>query len=266
MISYKEYLRQYGKDDIVEELIPHDQAFRRYTEALMTWLKDKKFKVLRDNKTIDATVLYSFPSMSHALKGAGNYLPHGQYQKDLKDKVADLREDRSPIPVISFYLADLSLSWERQLPGDVRFGGSLANGAKGHAYRLQKDRPYDLVYTFSLWTRYKADMNYMWQQFLEPFDPVLYFDVDRQSIPMKIDNIADNSQLESVDGSEQLVRWDVTCSMEGWLRANIAKVPTVQKQRIAFAESTHEGSIDDAMKISTDFNLDTGEIKNESVD
>ena len=104
-------------------------------------------------------------------------------------------------------------------------------------------------------------MNYMWQQFLEPFDPVLYFEVDGQSIPMRIENVTDNSDLESTDGSEQLVRWDISCQMEGWMKANATKVPTVQVQKLVLAEEVIPGQSIDLHISTTNFNKKTGEIK-----
>ena len=267
MISYKEYLRQYVPNSRVEEVQIIDQAFRRYSEEVMTWLKSLNITVLRDDKTIEAEIIYAFPSKSHALKGASNYTPHGQYQKDLDTKLVKMREDRTPIPIISYYLADLELAMERQIPGDVRYYGGVTNESNLTAYRLQKERPYDLTFMFSLWTKYKADMNYVWQRFLHEFDPVKYFIIDNQQIPLRLENIADNSDLESYEGSEQLVRWDMTCTMEGWLKTNPIKVPTVQKQFVALVEEVvGTGGINDLMKIRKEFDLRTGEVDVESVE
>jgi len=267
MISYKEYLRVYEPTTKVAELKITDQAFRRYSEAVMTWLHDLNIVVLRDDKSIQAEIIYAFPSKAHALKGASNYRPHGQYQKDLETKLVSMREDRAPVPIISYYLADLSLAMERQLPGDIRYFGGRTSESNLSAYRLQKERPYDLTYVFSLWTRYKADMNYIWQSFLHEFDPVKYFVLDQQQIPFRLENITDNSDLESVDGAEQLVRWDMTCTMEGWLKTNPVSVPTVQKQFVALSEEiAGTGAINDLMKIRKEFDLRTGEVDYESVE
>jgi hypothetical protein len=265
MISYKEYLRQYGKDNIVEDVFVYDQAFRRYTEKLHTWLKEKNLRVMRDDKTIIAQILYAYPSLPHAFKGDPNHLPHGQYQKELKDGIVALREERSPIPIISFYLSDIAFAFNRQVSGDVRYGNAPINGARFHALRYQKERPYDLTYAMSIWTKYKADMNHMWQQILHDFDPVLCFDVDNQQIPVRIINISDNSTLDSTGGSEQLVRWDVTVMLEGWLKTSVAKVPVIHKEKMQMVERTAV-SMTELMNIQREYNLMSGEVDVESVD
>jgi len=267
MISYDEFIKTYeghGVDVIKQD----EQAFRKYSEAIIEWLKDLNLQIPRDDKYLDVEIIYAYPMKANALKGAPSHLPDGQKIKNLDEKLVDLRENRTNIPIISFYLSDFSFDWPRELPTHMRYSKQkmYESGNQMKATRYQKDRPFELTYSFSLWTKYKADMNYLWQQFLSEFGPNKYFRVDNQDIPMKLNSITDVSDLESKDGAEQLVRWDIRCAMEGWLKVDKVEVDTVKTQVVVMGEMViKEGQIglDPWIKKSVEYDAETEEVLNE---
>jgi len=84
MISYDKFVRDYqGKG--VKTIKIEDQAFRRYSEAIMIWLRDLNLTVPREDEQLHVETLYAYPMKANALKGAPCHLPEGQQIKNLEN-------------------------------------------------------------------------------------------------------------------------------------------------------------------------------------
>jgi hypothetical protein len=101
---------------------------------------------------------------------------------------------------------------------------------------LNKEVPFILQYTLSVWTRNKSDMFYIHQQILSRFNPNVVFFIDNQEIPVRLDSIVDTSTLESAGGAYQLVRNDIIITMDAWMKRNAVTVRTVHREKLAYSE------------------------------
>ena len=117
----------------------------------------------------------------------------------------------------------------------------IENISKKDIILLNKEVPFLLQWTLSIWTKYKSDMGYVRQQLLNRFNPNVVFLVDEQEIPCRLDSITDTSVLESKDGTAQLVRNEVVMSMDAWIKRDPASVRTIIKEKVVFYEEAVVG-------------------------
>jgi hypothetical protein len=236
LINYKKYLVDYegeGKGG-ARKIVLFEEAFRKYSEEMQKWLQD--IVVPRKDKTIQVEVLYGSPQISTALRAAPSQQEKPEVNREFGQKLVDLREDRTKIPIIGFYISAMTYDQSRELPGEIFYKGQYVDDSKKDIIMLNKEIPFVLQYTLSIWTKSKSDMFYIHQQLLNRFNPNIVFYIDKQEIPCRLDSIVDTSALEVRDGAYQLVRNDVVLTLDAWIKRNAASVRTVQRDKIAYHE------------------------------
>jgi hypothetical protein len=235
-INYKKYLVDYQGDGKggAKKYVIIEEAFRKYSEEIQRWLQD--IIVPRKDKNIQVEVVYGFPQLSTALRGAQTQQEKPEVNRELGQKLIDLREDRARVPIIGFHISTMTYDQSRELPGEIFYRGKYLDDSKKDIMMLNKEIPFILQYTLSCWTRYKSDMNYILQQILPRFNPNVVFLVDDQEIPCRLDSVVDTSALEVKDGATQLIRHDIIMNLDAWVKRNTASVRTVHRDKFAYSE------------------------------
>ena len=235
-INYKRYLVDYAGDGHggAKKYRIYDESFRAYSEAVKSWLQD--ITVPRNDKEIQVEIMMGFPELSTALRATPSQQVKPEVNRELGERLIDLREDRSRIPIISFWITSYTYDQVRELPGEIFYKANFTDDSKKNIYMLNKEVPFILQYTMTAWTKYKSDMAYIRQQLLSRFNPNVVFLVDSQEIPCRLDSIVDTSTMESKDGNYQLIRNDIVMSLDAWLKRDPASVRTILRERTVFYE------------------------------
>jgi hypothetical protein len=237
LINYKKYLVDYegeGKGGAHRYPV-QEEAFRKYSESLVSWLRN--ITVPRNDKDIQVEVVYGYPEFATALRATPSQQVKPEVNRELGEKLVDLREDRTRVPIISYFITNYTYDQSRELPGEIYYKGKFVDDSKKDIVMLNKEVPFILQYTLAVWTKFKADMAQIQQQLLSRFNPNVVFLVDNQEIPCRLDGITDTSALEAKDGNYQLVRNDVIISMDAWLKRDPVSVRTILRERVQFSES-----------------------------
>lgn len=230
----KKYLKQY-KDPGGATVIPRaEEAFRKYSERMKEFLNG--LYIDRKDGPVPVEVVYSFPNIATALRSAPSYDAKPEVNRELGQKLVDLREERTKIPIIAFQISGYTYVMDRQLPGEIYYNVQYTDASKKNIIRANKPVPFDLQYTLSIWTKTKADMFFVQQQILSKFNPTVTFEVDTQEIPVFLDSITDTSSLESATGTYQLVRNDIVLHLNAWIKRNDISVRTIHRDKMAFHE------------------------------
>ena len=236
----KKYLKLY-RDPGGAVVIPRaEEAFRRYSETVKEFLKG--LYVERKDGPIPVEAIYSYPNIATALRSAPSYDSLPEVNRELGQKLVDLREERTKIPIIAFQISGYTYSQARQLPGEIYYSSQFKDSSKKDIIRSNKPVPFDLQYTMSVWTKTRADMFFIQQQLLSRFNPNVTFEIDTQEIPVFLDSVTDTSSLESTQGNYQLVRNDIVIHLEAWIKRNDISVRTVLKDKLAFHEMVYDAN------------------------
>jgi len=241
LINMKKYLVQYEGDGKggARRYPVTEEAFRKYSEALNTWLRN--ITVPRNDKDIQVEVVYGYPEFATALRAAPSQQVKPEVNRELQEKLVDLREDRTRIPIISYFITNYTYVQPRELPGEIYYKADFADASKKDIILLNKEIPFELQYTLAIWTKFKSDMATIQHHLLSRFNPNVVFYVDSQEIPCRLDSVTDTSVLEAKDGAYQLIRNDVVISMDAWLKRDPVTVRTILKDRIIFSETSISG-------------------------
>ena len=197
----------------------------------------KGFFIQRKDDVVPVEVMYSFPNIATALRAAPSHASKPKVNRELGQKLIDLREDRAKIPIISFQISGYTYVQDRQLPGEIYYKTQFTDDSRKDVMLNNKPVPFDMQYTASIWTKTRADMFFIEQQLLSKFNPAVVFEVETQEIPVFLDSVTDTSALEAADGNYQLVRNDVVMHLTAWVKRNEVSVRTVHRERMAFHES-----------------------------
>jgi len=237
-IDYKKYLVDYQGDGYggTKKYRVYDESFRGYSEAIKLWLQD--ITVPRNDKEVQVEIIYGYPELATALRATPSQQVKPEVNRELGERLIDLREDRTRIPIISFYITNYTYDQARELPGEIFYKGQYTDDSKKNVYMLNKEVPFILQYTMTAWTKYKSDMAYIRQQLLSRFNPNVVFLVDNQEIPCRLDSIVDTSTMESKDGNYQLIRNDMIMSLDAWMKRDPVSVRTVHRERTVFYEKS----------------------------
>jgi len=241
LMNMKKYLVAYQGDGYggARKFRVYDEAFRNYGTTLKTWLED--ITVPRNDKEVQVVVMFGYPEFATALRSAREQQVKPEVNRELNEYLVDLRDDKTRVPIISFYPSNITYDQTRELPGEVFYKGKFVDASKKDIIILNKEVPFLVQWTLSIWTKYKSDMGYVRQQLLNRFNPNVVFLVDDQEIPCRLDSITDTSVLESKDGTAQLVRNEVVISMDTWIKRDPASVRTVIKEKVVFYEEAYVG-------------------------
>ena len=232
----KKYLKLY-RDPGGATVIPRaEEAFRKYSETMRDFLRG--FFIERKDGPIPVEIVYSAPNIATALRAAPSYNAKPEVNKELGEKLVDLREDRTKIPIIAFQISAYTYQMDRQLPGEIYYNSQYTDDSKKDIVRMNKPVPFDIQYTLSIWTKTKADMFFIQQQLLSKFNPAVVFEVETQEIPVFLESVTDTSSLESAQGNYQLIRNDVVLRVNAWIKREDISVRTVIREKLAFHEQT----------------------------
>ena len=236
LIDMKKYLVTYAGDGYggAHKFHVYDEAFRNYGTVLKTWLED--ITVPRNDKEVQVVVLFGYPEFATALRSAREQQVKPEINRELNEYLVDLREDKTRVPIISFYPSNTTYDQSREIPGEIYYKAGFLDASKKDIIILNKEVPFLLQWTLSIWTKYKSDMSYVRQQLLNRFNPNVVFLVENQEIPCRLDSITDTSVLEAKDGTAQLIRNEVLISMDAWIKRDPASVRTVIKEKVVFYE------------------------------
>ena len=239
-IDMKKYLKLY-RDPGGATVIPRaEEAFRKYSERMQEFLKG--LYVDRKDGPIPVEVIYSLPNIATALRAAPSYDALPEVNRELGQKLVDLREERTKIPIIAFRISTYTYVMDRQLPGEIYYSTQFKDSSKKDMIKSNKPVPFDLQYTLSIWTKTKGDMFFIQQQLLSRFNPAVVFEVDTQEIPVFLESVTDTSSLESTQGNYQLVRNDVVLRVNAWIKRNDISVRTVLRDKLAFHELVYDAN------------------------
>jgi len=242
LMDMKKYLVAYqgdGKGGAKKYHI-YEEAFRSYGSALKEWLQD--ITVPRNDKEVQVEVIFGYPEFATALRAAPEQQVKPEINRELNEKLVDLREDKTRVPIISFYPSNITYDQPREIPGEIFYKAKFLDASKKDIIILNKEVPFLLQWTLSIWTKYKSDMGYVRLQLLNRFNPNVVFLIDEQEIPCRLDSITDTSVLEAKDGTAQLVRNEVVISMDAWIKRDPASVRTVIKEKLVFYEEAYVGN------------------------
>ena len=236
-MSMKKYIALGKKEGIVKEVVVLEEAFRKYSEAIQVWLTG--FFVPRKDKNIGLEVIYSAPNIATALRAAPAQASKPDIDREVSQKLVDLREDRTKIPIASFNISSISFLMDFELPGIIYYPVQFVDASKKETLMARKDLPYQIQYTSTIWTKTKSDMNYILHQVLSQFAPDCVFEIDGQTVTMMLESVTDTSQLETGNtGAYQLIRTDIVTTMKQvWIKTNPIIVKTVLYQKMAYGES-----------------------------
>lgn len=235
-MSMKQYIEMGKAEGIVSEQVNFEEAFRKYSEAMKLWFQG--FIVPRTNGNIKCEVIYASPNFATALRGATSHAEKPEVNRDVTQKLIDLREDRTKIPIIAFTISSMNFLMDFELPAHIWYRTQDVDPSRKEAEMKRKDLPYQLQFTASVWTKTKVDMNYLMQQILSQFGPDYVFIVENQEVSMHLESITDTSVLEAgTTGQYQLIRHDLVFTMKQvWIRTNTIKVKNVLYQKMAYSE------------------------------
>jgi len=238
-MNMKKFLVEYAGDGRggSKKYHVYDEAFRGYGEVLKTWLQD--ITVPRNDKEVQVEVIFGYPEMATALRSVPEQQVKPEINRELNEKLIDLRDDKTRVPIVSFYPSNITYDQTREIPGEMFYKSKFLDASKKDIIILNKEVPFIVQWTLSVWTKYKSDMGYVRQQLLNRFNPNVVFLVDDQEIPCRLDSITDTSVLESKDGSAQLIRNEVVMSMDAWIKRDPASVRTVIKEKLVFYEQAY---------------------------
>jgi hypothetical protein len=247
LMDMKKYLVEYQGDGYggARKFHIYDEAFRGYGEVLKTWLQD--ITVPRNDKEVQVVVIFGYPEFATALRSAREQQVKPEINRELNEYLVDLRDDKTRVPIVSFYPSNTTYDQAREIPGEMFYKGNFVDASKKDIIILNKEVPFILQWTISIWTKYKSDMAFIRQQLLNRFNPNVVFLVENQEIPCRLDSITDTSVLEAKDGTAQLVRNEVVISMDAWIKRDPASVRTVIKEKMVFYEEAY--NTDDPIKL-----------------
>lgn len=252
LMDMKKYLVEYAGDGYggAKKYHVYDEAFRGYGVVLKTWLQD--ITVPRNDKEVQVEVIFGYPEFATALRSAPEQQVKPEVNRELNEKLIDLRDDKTRVPIISFYPSNVAYDQSREIPGEMYYKAKYLDASKKDIIILNKEVPFLVTWTLSIWTKYKSDMGYVRQQLLSRFNPNVVFLVDEQEIPCRLDSITDTSVLEAKDGTAQLIRNEVMISMDTWIKRDPASVRTVIKEKMVFYEQAY--NTDDPVELLNTLN------------
>jgi len=252
LMDMKKYLVEYQGDGYggAKKYRIYEEAFRSYGSALKTWLED--ITVPRNDKEVQVEVIFGYPEFATALRSAPEQQVKPEINRELNEKLIDLRGDKTRAPIISFYPSTTTYDQSRELPGEIFYKAGFLDASKKDSILLNKQVPFLVQWTLSIWTKYKSDMGYVRQQLLSRFNPNVVFLIENQEIPCRLDSIIDTSVMEAKDGSAQLIRNEVMISMDAWIKRDPATVRTILKEKVVFYEQAY--NTDDPIQLLNQLN------------
>ena len=190
--------------------------FKKYSIEVKKWLS-AIFHIPRlDRTNAKVKVVYATPERAIA-----------KYVVPLRNKVTD-------IPVISFYLANINYSPEKNTIGENL--ELIRDKDNNVARRMRPLQVYQISYVINIWTKLQIDMDVVLYQLLSQFTPMKWLAVDSeidykgydflkhpengpyqngdtrrpgQWFPLKLESVTDASNLEPGEAGERVIRTDV---------------------------------------------------------
>ena len=200
-----------------------------YDDAVVDWVKTCPLKTVGDTLGVTfATPEVAFASMARQIGVDPNKDPG----------FADL----VPLPFASVARTNVQFDPTR-FRGNNTTWRRLGWAPGGDAIRRSKfPRPVNITYNVEVWARTRATLN-TWQVWsagqFESFEiliPIDFSAVDAvwksKVIPLVDEGIVDNSELETEDGQNRILRATQTITAQGWIFPEIEYVPVIRKIQI----------------------------------
>jgi len=179
--------------------------FKIYSQAILTWLKTLDPLYRRKSAAQKVNVIYGNPERVFARI---NYLPSNE---------------RINVPIIGAYITGIDPLPEMNIPSFLRFHKFyyLPSGKPDllRSYNFSKLKAYSVNYSIDIWAEFKSDIDYIIYTLLREFNNgeirylILKSNENFQYIPIKLNNISDNSTYEPGNAADIAIRWSMGVSV-----------------------------------------------------
>jgi hypothetical protein len=200
---------------------------RFYNEAVKSWIENLIVIDGRKIICIKSSPLRAFSAYKHLFKNDDfNRLP--------EDGEAP---ERFPLPFANYTRGVPKVNDKlKQNSYPIRNIGFLDESNKRRTAWTRYPKPMIIPYSIDFWSKYESHMDYIIQRIHEQFVPMAYYDVGSPFsdgtilMPMKMNDLVDNSELERDSTEDRLLRVTLSMDVEAWMFYNIHQAPTFQTE------------------------------------
>jgi hypothetical protein len=163
--------------------------------------------------------------------------------------------DRLRLPMMAIHSAGYQLNHSREIYSravdylrDFRGKPTFTSSEKydrDTVYGVTRGIPVDVSHSIYVWTKYREDMNQIFEQIVQKFNPIAYIRVKGidWEIPVKLDSIANNEESDPGDKSDRVIKYQFGITTETFIAQPIVRKKAVLKTRVEVVNAIEDEDI-----------------------
>jgi len=196
-----------------------------FDKAIGDYIRDKGGEILLpDNTIFNPQIVFATPERAFSIVTS----PVEDYNLQAEPGAQSL-SDRITLPIISYHRTGMERNENRHLNPSLMWTKRFSPN-NNKVSMSPKPNPVDILYDVSFWTKYEVEKLMFLETLIQDFQPLGYLlcDFAHTQVPMRLENITDNSNLEDLGDGDRLLRVTFSIRVEGFIFRKPTCVPTIK--------------------------------------